>query len=97
MNANRDFIIINILIGCTLGGCAALAGYIAFRKRRSPYEGMLLGFILGPIGVLLECRFPYVHRPPVDEPARNSLRSLTSYQESQQRLSSSKRHDSLTS
>jgi hypothetical protein len=65
----------------TLASCSAIAGCIAYHKRRSPVEGMLLGFFLGPVGVLLECWYRYVQRPPVDENAWNSLRSMMTYQE----------------
>ena len=65
-----------------LAGCSAIAGCIAYNKRRSPLEGVLLGFFLGPIGVLLELRHAYVQRPPVDQPAWNSLRSMVNYQSS---------------
>jgi hypothetical protein len=40
-----------------------------------------LGLLLGPIGVLLECRYPYQQRPPVDQNAWNSLRSMKVFQE----------------
>jgi len=67
---------------CLFGGCSAIAGYIAFHKRRSPYEGVLLGLFLGPIGVYMECQYPYQQRPPVDKKAWNSLRSMMDFQES---------------
>ncbi len=71
---------------CTLisiiAGFATLGGWIAHFKRRPPLEGVLLGFFLGPIGLLMELRFPYVHRPIVDEKALHSLQSMLVYQAS---------------
>lgn len=64
--------------------CSAIAGCIAYQKRRSPHEGVLLGLFLGPIGVLLEYQLPYVQRPPVDEKAWNSLHSMMTYQQKTQ-------------
>jgi hypothetical protein len=72
-----------ILFGISLvAACSAVAGCIAYAKRRSPTEGVLLGLLLGPIGILIECLFPYAHRPPVDKNAWDSFRSLMAYQES---------------
>jgi hypothetical protein len=71
-----------LIAACLVCSCSAIAGYNAVHKRRSPYEGILLGLLLGPIGVLIEYRLPFVHRPIVDTNAWNSLRSMVSYQES---------------
>lgn len=62
-------------------GCSALGGWIAYHKRRSPIEGVLLGLFLGPIGVFIECRHPFNSRPMVDENAWNSLHSMVTYQQ----------------
>jgi hypothetical protein len=75
-------ILIVCLVISALCGCSAIAGYLALHKRRSPYEGLLLGFLLGPIGVMIVSRRPFVHRPIVDVKAWNSLRSMVTYQES---------------
>jgi hypothetical protein len=74
-------ILFSSLITSTFALCSAIAGCIAYNKRRSPLEGVLLGLLLGPIGVALECRFAYVQRPPVDEKAWNSLHSMMTYQQ----------------
>ena len=76
-----------------VAGFAAISGVIAYVKRRSPLEGVLLGLFLGPIGVLIECRAPFVRRPMVDENAFNSLRSMVTYQETGQEFK--KRKDRL--
>jgi hypothetical protein len=64
-----------------LAGSAAIGGYLAYAKRRPPLEGLLLGLLLGPLGVLIEWRAPLVERPTVDEKAWNSFRSMMTYQE----------------
>ncbi len=74
-------VLYSLLIISTIASCSAAAGCIAYHKRRNPNEGVLLGLLLGPIGVLIECRLPYVQRPPVDENAWNSFRSMTVYQQ----------------
>jgi hypothetical protein len=45
-----------ILVGLTI--CGALGMKIADHKRRSPAEGFLLGFMLGPLGVIIEAALP---------------------------------------
>ena len=62
------------------GTCSAIGGCLAYAKHRSPMEGVLLGLLLGPIGVLVEFRNPYVQRPMVDQNAWNSLNSMMTYQ-----------------
>jgi hypothetical protein len=74
-------VLISLIIISTFGSCSAVAGCIAYHKRRHPQEGVLLGLLLGPLGVVIECRLPYVQRPPVDENAWNSFRSMTVYQQ----------------
>jgi len=70
-----------ISIGISLcASFAALAGYLAYSKRRSPLEGLLLGLFLGPIGVIIEWFLPFLHRPIVDENSMNSFRSMMDYQ-----------------
>jgi hypothetical protein len=44
-----------------------LGSYLAGQKHRSPAEGFLLGFALGPIGLLLEVLLPTLTPP---KPAR---------------------------
>jgi hypothetical protein len=72
------------LIGVSISimaGFAALGGVVALVKRRPPLEGVLLGLFLGPIGLLIALRSPFVHRPMVDENSLNSLQSMLAYQE----------------
>jgi hypothetical protein len=69
------------LFTALLALCSAIAGCIAYHKRRSPHEGVLLGLLLGPIGVIVAFQLPYVQRPPVDENAWNSLHSMMTYQQ----------------
>ena len=59
---------------------AVLGGSIARYKRRSPEAGFLRGLFLGPIGILIELRAPYNHRPIVDEKSVSSLQSMLVYQ-----------------
>jgi hypothetical protein len=71
------------LVGITISifaGSAAVGGWIAHHKRRSPVKGVLTGLLLGPIGILIELRAPYIQRPLVDENAWNSLQSMLVYQ-----------------
>ena len=75
-------ILLGLVAISVVAGCSAIAGCVAYVKHRPPMEGVLLGLLLGPIGVLMECRYPCLHRPPVDKHAFNSLRSLLTYQES---------------
>jgi hypothetical protein len=63
-----------------LAGSAAIGGCLAHGKRRSTLEGLLLGLLLGPLGVLIEWRAHHVARPMVDENAWNSFRSMMTYQ-----------------
>ncbi len=81
MDISSDYLIWCLTIVSTIASCSAAAGCIAYVKRRNPNEGVLLGLFLGPIGVMIECRLPYVQRPPVDENAWNSFRSMTVYQQ----------------
>ena len=68
-----------MLIACTLCSCSTFGGIVAYRKKRRPVEGMLLGLFLGPIGVAVESRLPAVSRPEVCEKAWNSFRSVATY------------------
>ncbi len=76
-----DFTLLGILVAFFLAVCAAIGAVLAYHKRRSPVEGMLLGFLLGPFGVMIERRHPCLRRPPVDPHAWHSLRSMMDYQE----------------
>ncbi len=81
---DENSIVLICLIASMFALCSAIAGCIAYHKRRSPLEGVFLGLLLGPIGVALECRLAYVQRPPVDKNAWNSLHSMMSYQQTRQ-------------
>jgi hypothetical protein len=39
--------------------CALIGRSVAYRKRRHPAEGFLLGLVLGPLGVLIEGALPH--------------------------------------
>jgi hypothetical protein len=56
-----------IVLGFVLfwSGCAAAGAYIAAQKRRPTIEGVLFGFLFGPVGMIVESLLPT--RP---EPAR---------------------------
>jgi hypothetical protein len=79
MQPDRFLTIVGLAIS-VIAGSAALGGHMAYAKRRSPMEGLLLGLLLGPIGVLIEWRTPFAHRPLVDENSWNSIRSMMDYQ-----------------
>ena len=81
MSTDRFLIWMSIAISAS-AGCSAIAGVMAYVKRRPPLEGVLLGLFLGPIGVMIESRHPYLQRPIIDENAWNSLRSMMTYQQS---------------
>ncbi len=70
------------VLACS-AGFAAVGGTIAYWKHRRPLEGLILGAILGPLGLILELCKPFGHRPMVDAGARNSFRSLVEYQSEQ--------------
>ena len=74
--------IIASFVVCVMAGCSAMGGWVAYTKHRRPHEGVLLGLLLGPLGVLIEWRCPTIQRPLVDQNAWNSLRSMMDYQAS---------------
>ena len=86
--------ILIMLIACALGSCSTFGGIVAYRKKRQPAEGMLLGLFLGPIGVAVEYGLPAVPRPEVCEKAWNSFRSVASYKPYPPSLSSPEREES---
>ena len=75
-----DIIILSLVSAFVLAGCSAIGGSIAFAKRRHPWEGLLLGLVLGPLGIFIEARLPAPHRPEIDPDAWKSLRSVVDYQ-----------------
>ena len=75
-------ILIASAIICLFAGSAAVGGLRAESKRRKPLEGMLLGLLLGPIGVVIEVMLPDWTRPVVDEGSQSSFRSMVTYQDS---------------
>jgi hypothetical protein len=78
MQPDRFLTIVGLAIS-VIAGSAALGGHMAYAKRRSPMEGLLLGLLLGPIGVLIEWRTPFAHRPMVDENSWSSFRAVMDY------------------
>jgi hypothetical protein len=84
------------LVGITIAliaSFAAISGWIAHIKRRPPLEGVLLGLFLGPIGLLIEWRAPFLQRPMVDQKAWNSLRSMLVYQEAGREFNREKKRE----
>ena len=75
-----DLEALTLIAVSSLACCAAVGGCLARLKHRNPLEGFVLGACLGPIGVLLELRQPFAHRPMVDRGAWNSFRSVVDYQ-----------------
>ena len=71
--------VLMLVAACILGSCSTCGGVVAYRKKRRPIEGVLLGLFLGPIGVAVESYLPAVPRPEVCEKAWNSFRSVASY------------------
>ena len=78
--------VLSLIVISSVACFAAIGGWLAQLKNRSPLEGVILGAFLGPIGVLIEFRMRFVHRPMVDRGAWNSFRSLVSYQSDQEIL-----------
>jgi len=83
-----------MLVACALGSCSTFGGIVAYRKKRRPTEGVLLGLFLGPIGVAVESRLPAVPRPEVCEKAWNSFRSVATYKPYPSSLRSPEREES---
>jgi hypothetical protein len=52
------FVVVVICLACAWLGC-----WITAEKRRNPDEGMMLGLVFGPLGVLIEALLPTL--PPV--------------------------------
>lgn len=67
-----EVIIVGSLIVAVI--CAILGRYVSSQKHRSPSEGALLGFALGPLGVIVAALLPTVE-PPKKKPARRLSRS----------------------
>lgn len=59
---------------------AAAGGWVSHVKNRPPLEGFFLGALLGPVGLIVELRMPFNHRPMVDRGAWDSFRSMVDYQ-----------------
>lgn len=64
-----------ILIGLMLAVvCSFVARYVAQQKGRSPSEGAMMGFWLGPLGLLVEALLPNIEKPK-RKPGRRMSRS----------------------
>ena len=59
---------------------AAAGGWVSHLKNRPPLEGFFLGALLGPVGLVVELRRPFAHRPMIDRGAWDSFRSMVDYQ-----------------
>ena len=55
-----SLLVFYLAAGCICGG---IGSYVARAKGRLAVEGLLFGFLLGPIGVLIEVLMPTVSRP----------------------------------
>ena len=75
-----ESIAVTLIVVGSMAFCAAVGGCISYIKRRPPLEGFLLGFALGPIGLMVLYRMSFAHRPMVDRGAWNSFHSLVDYQ-----------------
>jgi hypothetical protein len=47
-----------LALAAGLGVLGALGAWIAKQKRRGPIEGFILGFLFGPLGVVIEALLP---------------------------------------
>ncbi len=78
-----ELVALSLVVLSTSACFAAMGGWVAHWKNRRPVEGLMLGAVLGPVGLVLEIWKPYTHRPMVDRGAQNSFRSLVRYQSEQ--------------
>jgi hypothetical protein len=53
------------LIAGFVAGCSLLGGYVSAAKHRPIFEGLLFGFLLGPLGVLIAALLPTAPERPV--------------------------------
>jgi hypothetical protein len=70
-------LLIIALIAVSSFTCAAMGGRVAHLKRRRLAEGVGLGLVLGPLGLLIEGRMPATRRPEVDPAVRRSFLAMT--------------------
>lgn len=60
-----------VLVLLVLTACGLLGAWIAGEKRRRPEEGLVIGFLFGPLGCLIVALLPVGdHQPP--EPPKTS-------------------------
>jgi hypothetical protein len=72
-------LILALIAVSSFSACAAMGGEIARLKHRRVSEGVALGLVLGPVGLLIEARMPAVQRPEVDPTAHRSFRAMTGH------------------
>ncbi len=78
-----EFLVAYIILGCLMGG---LGWWIAKQRHRPELEGLLLGFVFGPLGAVIEALLPLgdptakpasVFRPsPPRDPPRGPTESM---------------------
>ena len=80
MESDTQYEVVTLIVVASLSLFAAIGGLISHHKNRQPLEGVLLGAVLGPIGLLWAARQPFAHRPMIDRGAWNSFRSMVEFQ-----------------
>jgi len=72
---------VEILFLCFLAWCAfaGLGYYIAGQKGRSEAEGLILGFLFGPVGVLVEALLPPISSKPRSSRGRDRVAWMPDY------------------
>lgn len=70
-----EVLVVLLMLWCAFGG---LGWYIAGQKGRSGGEGAVLGFLFGPLGVLVEALLPSIEHRPKSSPGRSPGRARAS-------------------
>jgi hypothetical protein len=58
----EDWTILLVFVAVIAVAFSLLGAWVASQKRRDPFEGFILGFVFGPLGVLIEAMLPSAHR-----------------------------------